>query len=237
MKREIAQLPKHIAEIEKQLTSHRRRLEADQAALAANQKERRALDGEIKIFEEKISKLKNQMLDAKTNEQYRAFQHEITFAEDGIHKAEDRILDLMEKSEPLAEAVAKAEADLKEERKQVDLEADAARERSAVDRRELEKRAAVRNGLAGELNPKILANYERIRKRYGLPVIAEATNGKCSACNMSLRPQFMQDLRHAEEPVRCENCTRLLYYHPTVDVEAQQSSGGEPVNPPSAQSA
>ena len=70
--REISSLPKHIAEIEKKLESHQRKLEADRAALTANQKDRKRLEGEIQVQEQKISKLKEQMLGAKTNEQYRA---------------------------------------------------------------------------------------------------------------------------------------------------------------------
>jgi len=45
--------------------------------------------------EQKISKLKGQMVEAKTNEQYRAFQSEIDFCQAEIRKLEDRILDLM----------------------------------------------------------------------------------------------------------------------------------------------
>ena len=62
---EIATLPKHIAEIEKKLESHTRRLEVDRAALTANQREHKKLEGEIQIQEQKISKLKDQMLQAK----------------------------------------------------------------------------------------------------------------------------------------------------------------------------
>ncbi len=223
LKREIAQLPKHIAEIEKQLVAHERRLEVDQAAMAANEKERRKLEGDIKSFEEKTSKLKNQMLQASTNEQYKAFQNEIRFAEESIRKSEDRILELMEESETLAEAVEKAESALKAEKQEVQREAESARERTAADEKELAEKLAERKGLVPELNPKIYDTYERIRKRFGLPVLTEGNSGRCSACNIALRPQFFQDLKRANEPVRCENCWRLLYYHPTIDVEAEQA--------------
>ena len=120
--REIAALPKHIAEIEKKLISHERKLEADRAALAANQKERKKCDGDIQVQEQKISKLKDQMLQAKTNDQYRAFQHEIEFCEKEIRKAEDRILELMGESEPLDKNVKAAELSLKAEKAAVEKE-------------------------------------------------------------------------------------------------------------------
>src|ERR1700684_575694 len=90
---EVAALPKHIAVIEKTLESHQRRLEADRAALTANQKDRKRLEGDVQMNEQKISKLRDQMLGAKTNEQYRAFQHEIEYIEKETRKGEDRILE------------------------------------------------------------------------------------------------------------------------------------------------
>ena len=77
--REVAAFPKHIALIETKLAGSIRRLEMDKAALQANSKERKRLEGEAQIQNQKISKLRDQMLSAKNNEQYRAFQHEIEF--------------------------------------------------------------------------------------------------------------------------------------------------------------
>jgi predicted nucleic acid-binding Zn-ribbon protein len=101
LEKEVAALPKHTAAIEKTLESHVRRLEADKAALAANQKDRKRLEGEIQIHEQKMSKLKDQMRDAKTNEVFRAFQNEIDYMQKEVRQAEDRILELMSVSEPL----------------------------------------------------------------------------------------------------------------------------------------
>src|SRR5579863_8968448 len=139
LEREIATLPKHIAHIEKALDSHLRRLEADRAALVANQKERKQLEDDVKVENQKISKLRDQMLGAKTNEQYRAFQNEIGFCEQAIRTAEDRTLDLMSESEPLDANGKKAEAALKEEKGQVEGEKTRARERTAVDQKQLEQ--------------------------------------------------------------------------------------------------
>src|SRR5580658_11194260 len=125
--REIATLPKHISVIEKRLTSHERKLEADRSALSANQKERKKCEGDIQIQEQKISKLKDQMLLAKTNEQYRAFQSEIDFCQKEIRGAEDRILELMTESEPLDKNVKIAEAALKVEKAEVEAEKHKAR--------------------------------------------------------------------------------------------------------------
>jgi uncharacterized protein len=220
LEREIATLPKHIAEIEKALDSHLRRLEADRAALAANLKERKRLEDDAKLETQKISKLKDQMLGAKTNEQYRAFQHEIEFCENAIRKAEDRILDLMSEAEPLDVNVKKAELALKEEKQQVELEKAQARERTAADKKQLEQLQAERKGLVAGLKPPLYSAYERIRKKWHGNAVAEASDGRCSACQIVLRPQFFQDLRNTDQLMLCESCGRILYYNPPVSFEA-----------------
>jgi len=228
LEREVATLPKHIAQIEKALDSHLRRLEADRAALTANQKERKQLEDDIKVENQKISKLKDQMLGAKTNEQYRAFQHEITFCEDAIRKAEDRTLDLMSEAEPLEGNVKKAEAALKEEKQQVEAEKARARERTAADQKQLEQFKAERQGLVTALKPQVYKEYERIRKKWHGHAVAEATDGRCSACQIVLRPQFFQDLRNSEQLMFCESCGRILYYNPPVNFEQHLAAQPQP---------
>src|SRR6202790_551663 len=100
LQREVAALPKHTAQIEKTLDGHVRRLEAHRAALSDNQKERKRLEDDAKVEAQKVSKLRDQMLGPKTNEQYRAFQNELEYSEKEIRKFEDRILDLMGETEP-----------------------------------------------------------------------------------------------------------------------------------------
>jgi predicted nucleic acid-binding Zn-ribbon protein len=219
LEKEVAALPKHIAAIEKTLETHNRKLEADRAALVANQKDRKKLEGDIQVHEQKISKLREQMLGAKTNEQYRAFQHEIEFIEKEIRKAEDRILELMTESEPLDANVKKAEVALKEEKQAVESEKRQARERTAADQTQLDLLRADRVQAASALPPAIVKEYGRIRKKWNGTVIAEAVGGRCTACQIVVRPQHMQDLKKGTELMTCENCGRFLFYNPPVHME------------------
>ncbi|MFL6351147.1 MAG: zinc ribbon domain-containing protein [Bryobacteraceae bacterium] len=218
LENEIATLPKHIAEIEKRLEFHTRRLEADRAALAANHRERKKLEGDVQVQEQKISKLKGQTLEAKTNEQYRAFQNEIAYAEGEIRKSEDKILELMEQSERLEKNVKAAETDLKQESQHVESEKTRARERTDLDQKELADRLAERKSITDQMDQKVYAHYLRIRKKTKGTVIADATEGRCSACQIALRPQFFQDLRRGDQIMFCETCGRMLTYNPVIDV-------------------
>jgi predicted nucleic acid-binding Zn-ribbon protein len=219
LEKEIAALPKHIGQIEKALDAHNRKLEVDRAALTANQRDRRKSEDDIKAQEQKISKLRDQMLQAKTNEQYRAFQHEIEFCEKEIRKSEDRILELMAESESLDKNVKAAEAALKEEKQQVEAEKDRARSRTATDQKFLAEVKEERVGLVAALDPKLLQQYERISKKWKGRAVADATDGRCASCQISMRPQYFQDLKKAEKLLTCESCGRILYYNPPVNLE------------------
>ena len=217
--KEIASLPKHIAEIEKKLESHQRKLDADRGALSANQKERKKLEGDIQIQEQKTSKLKDQMSHNKvTNEQYKAFQHEIGFCETEIRRAEDRILDLMGESESLDKNVKAAEVALKAEKSQVEAEKQQTRERTEADQKAVAEFQAARKSIVASMTPGVYNNYERIRGRRGA-ALAEMVDGRCSVCHIAVRPQFLQDVKRGEQVLFCESCQRILYYNPTQSFE------------------
>ncbi len=224
LRREIAALPKHIAEIEKQLDQHLRRLEADRAALSGNQKERKRVEGEVQSQQQKISKLKEQMLEAKTNEQYRAFQHEIEFCEQEIHKFEDRILDLMSESEALEKNVRAAEAGLRSEKEQVEREKEEALKRAATAQQEMDECLGDRGRSVTEMTPVVYRAYERIRKKRRGIAVAEVVDGLCLACNLALRPQFYQDVRKNEQVLYCESCGRIMYCNPPVVADGTETA-------------
>lgn len=217
--KEISALPKHIAEIEKKLDSHQRRLEQDRAALTGNQKDRKRLEGEIQSNDQKISKLKSQMMEAKTNDQYRAFQSEIDFCQQEIRRHEDRILVLMTESEPLDKAVKAAEAALASEKKEVEAEKAKARERTAADQKEIDGLHAERKQILAEMTPEVASNYERIRRGRAGVAIAEVIGSRCSKCNMQVRPQFLQELKRQDSVMICESCKRMLYWNPPQSIE------------------
>jgi predicted nucleic acid-binding Zn-ribbon protein len=209
---EIERLPQHVAEIEQKLDSHKKQLEADQSALAENRKAHRQFEQQISTFREKISKLNGQVNEAKTNEQYRAFQHEIGFAEAEIGKIEDRILDLMVEAETLGNNVKGAEVALKEESREVGKEVAVTKERVAKDEAELKAATARRDEMAAGLPPALLRTYEGVRRaRHGVAV-TYVVDDRCNACNVMFRPHFLQMLHRNDQVMTCESCSRIILH-------------------------
>ena len=215
---EVAGLPRRIAEIESTLSSHIKQVETDKSALSENQKSRRRREGEIAGFREKISHLKDQSLQVKTNEQYKAMQHEVEFHEKKIREVEDQILGEMVESESLEKRVRAAEARLAEERKRASEEIAVAERRKRDDEQKLAEIRAARELPKNKISIDVYETYERIaRGRKGEAVVA-VTDGTCGACHVHLRPQvFSQLLTNASTDTQihtCENCGRILYYVP-----------------------
>ncbi|MBF8305512.1 MAG: hypothetical protein HW398_700 [Acidobacteria bacterium] len=216
---EIESLPQKIAQVESTLAEHIRAVEASKARLADNQRSRRKRENDIAAFRDKISKYKNQTLEVKTNEQYRALLHEIEFHEGEIRKLEDAMLTEMIESEALEKELREAERSLADERIRTEREIAEARQRQQQDEAELKTARAARAETQGRLAPDVYETYDRVaRFRKGIGV-AEVRNGTCGACHVLLRPQAYADVRSNSRIVVCESCGRILYFIPEAPVE------------------
>lgn len=227
---QIETFPSKIQAIEKQLNDFIHAHEERQQHLAANQKERRDMEGEIQLIRQKISKHKDQLYLVKTNEQYRAMLKEIEGEEARIRGIEDRILEKMIESEELQQQVKEAEGRLEAEKGRVakekaDLEAAA---KASEEERELSLRE--RQELSAKLAGDVLSHYEFVRKGRGGQALAEVRDGKCMGCNVLLRPQLYYDVRAGEGLYECENCTRILYSREQLSTAAQ-TDGPQAVAP------
>ncbi len=211
---EIQSLPRKIAAIESQLTEHIARVEADKKKVADNQRGRRKRENDIAVLREKISKHKDQMLEVKTNEQYKALQHEIDFHEAAIGKLEDEILNEMIESESLERRLRQAEQSLAEERSRGQAEIQAAEQRQQQDEEKLQAGRSQREQVRSLLPPEIYFNYERIAGARKGTAVAEVYNGACGACHVRLRPQAYNDVSTNAEVLNCESCGCILYYIP-----------------------
>jgi len=226
LRREIASFPKKIAEVEKALGSHLKKLEADKGVLAANQRDRKKLDTDTKDQQQKIAKLKDQMLAAKTNEQYRAFQKEIEYCEAEIRKCEDRVLQLEEEAEALAKTIKADEASMAEDKKAVDEQKKDVVAQADAAKAHLAGLLTERTQITATISKPVMAAYERLRKRMrDGRVVAKVEDSTCMGCNMTIRPQYLADLKLRSEVLACENCRRILYIDlAPADVEAPVNS-------------
>jgi uncharacterized protein len=224
LKEEIAELPKRITAIEQKLAGTKAHLEKTRAAAKADEANRKKFESAIQDLQGKISKYRDQSLDVKTNDQYKALLHEIQFAEQDIRINEDRILEVMVNVEAREKNVKAAEAELKAETAEIEKEKEDARRVSAEDQKKLADWNARRDGLRREISEDILRQYERVLKHRGTG-LAEVRVHKCMGCQVMLRPQIYNEVRIGEKVVVCDSCQRIFYYNPENDVIPEDAAG------------
>jgi predicted nucleic acid-binding Zn-ribbon protein len=216
---EIAELPKRVAAIEQKLAGTKIQLEKAQSAIKADEAARRKHETAITDLRGKISKYRDQSLEVKTNEQYKALLHEIQFSEKEISANEDKILELMVNADAREKEVKAAQAELKAETAEIEKEKEQARERTAEDQKQLADWTGRRNQLRSGVNEELLRHYERVSKFRGSG-IAEVRDQKCMGCQVRLRPQTYNDVRSSDKVVYCDSCQRVLYLNPAEELAA-----------------
>ncbi len=221
LQEEVAALPKRVAVIEQKLAGTNAQLEKARAAAKGDEANRKKFEGAIKDLQAKISKYRDQSLDVKTNEQYKAFQLEIGFAEQEIRLNEDRILEVMVNVEGRDKEVKAAEAEHKAETAEIEKEKEDARRVTAEDQKKLAEWNAKRDGLRQGISEDILRQYERVMKFRGTG-LAEVRDQKCMGCQVKLRPQTYNEVRDGEKVMICESCSRIYYFNPANEVKPEQ---------------
>ena len=189
-------------------------MDADKHKVAENQKSRRKREGDISLLREKISKHKNQMIEVKNNEQYKALVHEIDFHEKEIAKIEDEILVEMLESEKLDQQLKLTEKSLAGERIKTQEEVRAAEQRKKLDEEKCAELRAQRATVVAELKPEVYTNYEQLRGAKKGKAVAQVIAETCAACHVRLRPQAFNDVQTNTNLFYCESCGCILYFIP-----------------------
>jgi len=218
LQEEIAELPKRVAAIEQKLAGTKTQLEKAQTAVKADEAARRKYDTAINDLRGKISKYRDQSLEVKTNEQYKALMHEIQFAEKDIAANEDKILELMVNADARDKEVKAAQVELKEETAEIEKEKEQARQRTAEDEKQLTEWRGKRDQKRAGVNEDLLRHYERVSKFRGSG-IAEVRDHKCMGCQVMLRPQTYNEIRTGDHTLICESCQRILYFNPANEMK------------------
>ena len=93
--RRLVEAPEREKAFEARLESARQHVAAAREGLTESQNARRAIEKEVAVHQGSLSKFREQAMAVKTNQEYHAVQHEITFAQTEIKKLEDEIQELL----------------------------------------------------------------------------------------------------------------------------------------------
>ncbi len=227
-RRAIADEPARQQQLAAALEAARQALESERARLAANQAARREIEKELSMQQARLSKFRDQLMEVKTNREYQAMQKEIETAQHEIRKQEDRLLDQMIEFDEVTLHVKQCEQAYLHDQAANDAE----RAKLAVQLSEAQaaigRLAAERATLAATISPPILAVFDRVLKGRKLSAVAPVRGGRCSACQILIRPQTVNELRRNEIIYQCESCLRILYYEDLPAAPAQAAPAPRP---------
>lgn len=211
--REVQDIPKRKDDIEQQVNGFKRKLEETSEQRKKIEVKINELENETSLANDKITKYKQQQMDADTNEQYRAFVKEIGTVEEEIKEFEEQEINFLEKLEDLKKFENKYNNHLSEAQESISDELKELNERNNELNERLEQMKADRKLSAEKCDPLILKKYVRIlqNKKDIAVVQVSDTNNCCGGCHMQLPPQIINDAKNINKIVNCNFCGRIVY--------------------------
>ncbi len=210
----VRRVPVELSVLEQDLADCRRLYESVVQNQEEGDKQRRHLESEVETSRQKLSKYKDQLMSVKTNKEYQAMLAEIANCEQEISAKEDQILERMMVADEWKERQRGAKEGLGAREKEIHAkrqELEAFRTQSENELNHLEGQRSV---LRQSLSPELFELYERIATaRHGVAV-APALDQSCQGCHVRLRPQLFNEVKMNLQIIRCESCSRILYYPP-----------------------
>ena len=210
--REIRDIPQRKSDIEAQLAGSAQKLETATDSRMHTEASLKELELEVESLKEKIIKYKQQQMEAKTNDQYRAFVKEIGTVEREISAFEDKEIALMEDLEKGKVIIGECEEKLGGEKEGIAGELAELDGRSAELAEQFERLKTDRARAAEQCDKAILQKYVRImNNKRDFAVVMVDPGGHCGGCHMKMPPQVVNDARNPTKIVACNFCGRIVY--------------------------
>lgn len=231
----LAAFPAHLADVEARQAGSRAELERARADQLNAFKERKRFELDVEQWKERARKYKDQTAQVKSNEAFRALQHEIQNAEEEVAKSEDRFLEQMIAGEEFDRRIKGAEKSLAEVEEQSRGERAAITRDQQEVRQEVERLEEERKTLAAAIPEDWVEEYDRIARHLHGAALAELRQEACSMCGGRVRPHVFQEMRSESEKIfHCELCNRILYYiEPPAPATAEPPPSATPATNPS----
>lgn len=196
-----------------------------ESSLTAAQAGRSRIETDLAEYERQHEKFKADLMRVRNQKEYGTILREIDATKKSISALETEALQYIEKIEELDKKLVEEAPEFARRRAEVDESLATFDTEIAGINAELAELHAAREAIAQEVAPNMLRVYDRIAKNRKGRAMSQVRGeiggkGRCTACNMSLRPQVFSDIRRGDDLIVCDNCTRILFYRPEQEQEA-----------------
>lgn len=224
----LKQIPVEIDNLEKEVAMEKANVEQAEQRLSESKKTRRSLEGDLELIESRVAKYKEQLMQVKSNDEYRAMQRQIDSAMEEVSAKEDLILAKFDDAESLQTELINRKKELEIGMVEVGKQAAELEKETTKLNSELDRQKAERAELIGLIPEELLNQYQVIVSARGGIGVAEAKNEHCQECHVRLRPQVYEELRLGQKIHKCDSCTRILYITDNKEEEKTEEAPSAP---------
>lgn len=172
---------------------------------------KKEIELDLATKEEAVAKAQTQLYQLKTNKEYHAKLNEIASLKADISLFEEKVLLILDEIEQVNEELKK----VKEEFSIKEQEIESQKKQINEELKEIELKISMLNekrvNLTRNIAPVILTRYDKLISGRAGQAVAAVKNENCSACNIRVTAQTINELKSYANLVLCENCVRILY--------------------------
>ena len=229
----LDQYPSRLKEIDDEVEKASAALAASRSAVTDHQKDRRRLDAELQDLEAKLRKYNEQLMQVKTNTEYKAMQAEIAGVKEKVGAVEEKILLLMDESENAERRVKEEERSHEVRKKDAESRKNTVRQEESALRQEASRVEAALQAARAGIGTDVLDLFNRLAPVRNGIAVARARDERCQGCNVRLRPQVYQEIKRNDRIIQCDSCMRILFHV----AEPPAPDGNPPAEPASTEGA
>ena len=206
-------LPEKLQPYEQACVEARDHLAHAQAEVEQAERERRTLERELEIDQERLIRTQNRLREIKTNKEYSAVLVEIDSSKQRILELEDRVLNLMETVEQQRRLCQDYEQQVQAAVQELERQGQLVEDEQRSLAQQITVVDAERTKLVTTLDADLYSTYQRIAARHGGGLAAvHVVDGACEGCHLRVRPQLVSEIRRQETIVTCPHCQRVLLW-------------------------
>jgi predicted nucleic acid-binding Zn-ribbon protein len=208
----LEEIPSKRAQLQAEMEFEKKRLHELEKSLKDIQVKLKDRELELSQKEMQIKKLDGQLSQVKTNKEYAALQQEVASLKADNSLLEEGIIHILDEVDAAKEEVRKEKEKLSLVTKSFQEKDNELAGQEKNFQSQLSEMKKQRDEAVAQLPPELGELYQRIASKKQGRALAAVNGENCAACQMSLRPQLLNEIRLGEQIVVCENCSRILYF-------------------------
>ncbi|MCB1042860.1 MAG: hypothetical protein KDC35_07965 [Acidobacteria bacterium] len=217
---ELERLMSFVPEDVRSLETEWQSMEARMAELKTRQEEQLATQKtQMLALEEatdKSKKFERDLNDVTNSKEYNAVIKEIDAIRKRLSGLNEDISQRMVELEDIETNTAECEQLAAESKSKYDEALAAFRATQSEIQTELNQRISERDQMKAEIPAALMKQFQRIADRRNGIGLALCVKSVCSACNVHIRQNVVEKIRHNNKVIQCDSCQRILYFEEEV---------------------